>query len=163
MRLGPIGTLLLLLSVAAIPLFSQESASRGAVEGAERTRRGKYLVEQVGMCQDCHTPMNEKGEYVKEKWLQGAPILFKPTVPIPAWAERTVHIAGLPGWTDEQAITFLMTGKDAKGMNARPPMPAYRFNRKDAEAITAYLRSLGSESAGDQTASKNKQAKQQKE
>ena len=31
----------------------------------------------------------------------------------------------------------------AMAMSAAPPMPQYRFNRKDAEAIVAYLKSLG--------------------
>jgi len=26
---------------------------------------GKYLVERVGMCGDCHSPRNERGEFVK--------------------------------------------------------------------------------------------------
>ena len=27
--------------------------------------RGKYLVEDAGLCGDCHTPLNEKGEPVE--------------------------------------------------------------------------------------------------
>lgn len=156
MRLRFIGTTLLLTVAIAIPLLSQKTSSQPAGKSAV-IERGKYLVEQVGMCQDCHTPMNEKGQYVRDKWLQGAPIMFKPTVPIP-WAESSVRIAGLPGWTNEQAITFFMTGKDARGASPRPPMPRYRFNREDAKAVTAYLRSLGSEAS--QTASKGKPKQQ---
>lgn len=51
-------------------------------------------------------------------------------------------IAGLPNWTDEQAITFLTTGTAPDGTQANPPMPQYRFNRADAKAVVAYLRSL---------------------
>jgi hypothetical protein len=61
-------------------------------------------------------------------------------VPMP-WADKSPDIAGLPGWTDEQAITFFMTGK-LNGAAPRPPMPAFRFNKEDARAVTAYLRSL---------------------
>ena len=39
---------------------------------------GKYLVESVALCGDCHTPHNEKGEPIQEKWLQGSPLPFKP-------------------------------------------------------------------------------------
>jgi len=28
---------------------------------AAKVERGKYLVENVGMCGDCHTPRNERG------------------------------------------------------------------------------------------------------
>jgi hypothetical protein len=59
----------------------------------------------------------------------------------PTWAEKSANIAGLTGWTDEQAEKFLMTGLAYNDLPARPPMPRYRFNREDAEAIVAYLRS----------------------
>jgi mono/diheme cytochrome c family protein len=104
--------------------------------------RGKYLVENVGLCGDCHTPHNEKGEPVKEQWLQGAPLAFKPIVPMPVWADKTPVIAGLPGWKKEAAIRFLMSGVAYNGLPGRPPMPQYRFNELDAEAIVAYLTSL---------------------
>lgn len=87
-------------------------------------------------------PFNEKGEPIAEKALQGAPVAFKPLVPIPNWAEYTPPIAGFPGFTDEQAITFLTTGKNPAGKLAAPPMPPFRFSRADAAAILAYLRYL---------------------
>lgn len=68
--------------------------------------------------------------------------MFKPTVPVPGWVEVAPPIAGLPGFTDEQAIKFLATGVNTVGKHAGPPMPAFRFNKKDAAAIVAYLRSL---------------------
>jgi hypothetical protein len=87
-------------------------------------------------------PFNEKGEPIKEQWLQGATLSFKPTVPMPVWAEKSTAIAGLPGWEKDAAIKFLMTGIAYNGLPGRPPMPQYRFNQPDAEAIVAYLKSL---------------------
>ena len=104
--------------------------------------RGKYLVEDTGKCGDCHTPFSEKGEPIKENWLQGATLSFKPTVPMPVWTDKSTSIAGLPGWEKDAAIKFLMTGIAFNGLPARPPMPQYRFNQQDAEAIVAYLKSL---------------------
>ena len=104
--------------------------------------RGKYLVEGIGMCGDCHTPHTEKGEPIKEQWLKGSPLDFKPTAPVPNWADKSVNIAGLPGWEVEDAIKFPMTGSVPNGVPARPPMPQYRYNRQDAAAIVAYLKSL---------------------
>jgi mono/diheme cytochrome c family protein len=109
---------------------------------AAKIERGKYLVENVGMCGDCHTPRNEKGEPVREKWLQGSLLAFRPTVPMPVWADKTPNIAGLPGWEDKDAVKFLMTGVAYNDLPGRPPMPQYRFNQEDASAIVAYLRSL---------------------
>jgi mono/diheme cytochrome c family protein len=105
--------------------------------------RGRYLVEDAVQCQNCHTPRNEKGEFIKEQWLRGAKFLPDTLLKErPTWADKSANIAGLPGWTDEQAVKFLMTGLAYNGLPARPPMPPYRFNHEDAEAIVAYLRSL---------------------
>ena len=134
------------VSAAAVCVFcvalTWGSRASGA-SGSSKLERGKYLVEQVGMCGDCHTPHNEKGEPIQEKTLQGTMLPFKPTVPMPIWAEKSPNIAGLPGWEDKDAIRFLMTGIAYNDLPARPPMPQYRFNQEDAAAIMAYLRSLG--------------------
>ena len=60
-------------------------------------------------------------------------------------AARSSNIVALPGWTDEQAVRFFMTGLAYNDLPARQPMPPYRFKREDAEAIVAYLQSLTSE------------------
>lgn len=130
---GAAGLLLLATScgpaarVAAMPLADAE--------------RGRYLVEHVGLCTDCHNPRNEKGEFVKERWLQGAPIPFTPTVPMP-WAPVSAPIAGLPTLDDEAAVHFLRTGELPGGRLVRPPMPPYRMNEQDARDVVAHLRSL---------------------
>jgi mono/diheme cytochrome c family protein len=110
---------------------------------AANVARGKYLVEDIGMCADCHTPRNEKGEFVKDQWLKGTTLDFKPTAPVPGWADKSASIAGLPGWTTEAAIKFFMTGTAPNGLPARPPMPTYHYNQQDAAAVVAYLKSLG--------------------
>jgi hypothetical protein len=122
--------LILVLSSFASPAESAKMA------------RGKYLVEGVGMCGDCHTPRNEKGEPIPGKMLKGATLTFKPAIPIPVWADKTPNIAGLPGWSDDQAVKFLMSGIAYNDLPGRPPMPQYRFSQADAEAVVVYLRSL---------------------
>jgi len=131
-------------SVLALLIFAGliSAQSRKAVpQKSSQIERGKYLVENVGMCQDCHSPRNERGEYIKERWLHGAPVLFKPSADIP-WAPLAPPLAGLVGYTDEQAMKFLTTGVNSTGGHPRPPMPEYRLNRDDAAAVIAYLRSL---------------------
>lgn len=131
--------------VLAATLIAQETATAPAKKkdaSTAKVKRGEYLVEKAGLCADCHTPFNEQGQPIKEKHLQGAVLIFKPTVPVPGWAERSADIAGLKGWSDAEAIKFLTTGVDPNGKMARPPMPPYRFNKADAAAIVAYLRTL---------------------
>jgi mono/diheme cytochrome c family protein len=104
--------------------------------------QGKYLVERVGMCGDCHSPRNDKGEFDRAQWLQGELISFKPDHPMP-FAAIAPPIAGLPSYAkDEAALKFLETGTNAAGKRAMAPMPQFRFNHEDALAVVAYLRSL---------------------
>jgi hypothetical protein len=84
--------------------------------------------------------MNDKGEPVKEKWMQGTVLMFKPTLTMP-WADASANIVGLPGWSTQDAVSFFMTGK-YKGLGPKPPMPDYHLTRRDAEAVVAYLKSL---------------------
>jgi mono/diheme cytochrome c family protein len=106
-----------------------------------RIERGRYLVEQVSMCGDCHTPMTPKGEPDRTKWMMGSALFFQAKMPVPDWAEEAPSLAGLAGYTDAQVIGILRTGlKDGKPL--RPPMPQFRFSPADAEAIVAYLRNL---------------------
>jgi len=139
-----IGALAVAMGVAAV----SQTGSGTAAKPSAAVARGKYLVNNVGMCDDCHTPMGKNGQPMKGQHLQGAPLPFKPTVPIPGFMAIAPQIAGLPGYTDEQAVEFFTTGKKPSGAMAAPPMPAFRFNKADAEAVVAYLKSLGTDSAG---------------
>lgn len=114
----------------------------GASASGEKLERGRYLVERASMCIDCHTPMDAKGMPDRAKWMQGSPIFFKPTVKVPAWADTAPSLAGLVGYTDAQVVRALQTGVGATGNPLRPPMPAFRLSKEDAEAIVTFLRTL---------------------
>jgi len=125
----------------------------GAVTGCSRSpantetqlpplERGRYLVERVAMCADCHSPRGPQGEFIKDQWLMGSALAFTPAVPMP-WSPAAPPIAGMPGYSKEAAIAFLTGGKTASGRPLLPPMPEYRFSRQDGEAVYAYLKSLG--------------------
>jgi len=116
--------------------------SSAAQDKSAQVERGKYLVEQVARCADCHSPLNEKGEPIPGKVLRGGALTFKPVASTPAWADKAPNIAGLRGWDEDAAIKFLMTGIAYNDLPARPPMPPYHLNRPDAEAIVAFLKSL---------------------
>jgi mono/diheme cytochrome c family protein len=130
----------LFLMIASICWLTPASV-RAAGAAPTDIARGKYLVERVGMCGDCHTPHDEKGQPIADQTLRGAPLAFKATVPMP-WADKAPNIAGLPGWKQADAIRFLMTGKAYNDLAPRPPMPGYRMNKADATAVVHYLQSL---------------------
>jgi len=106
--------------------------------------RGEYLVQHVAMCGDCHSPRDAKGALIPDKQLAGASLGFAALHPMP-WSAYAPAIAGLPsGWSASDMAQFLMSGQrpfDLPPVN--PPMPAYRLNQADAEAVAAYLQSLG--------------------
>jgi cytochrome c553 len=119
-----------------------EAATRLAANKAQ-LEHGRYLVHQLGLCIDCHSPRDQKGEFLEDKHLTGSPIPFTPTVPMP-WMPAAPRIAGLPdGYTPKDMTHFLMTGERPNGRpGVLPPMPPYRMERRDAEAVTAYLQSM---------------------
>lgn len=106
--------------------------------GAALVERGEYLVNNIGGCNDCHTPMTPQGPDMTRS-LQGATLMFEPTIQIP-WAPAAPSIAGLPeGYTEEQFVAFMQTGVRADGSHTLPPMPAFRLNEEDARAMAAYI------------------------
>lgn len=110
---------------------------------AQRVARGEYLVKQVAMCVQCHSPRNERGDLDEQRLFQGAPIPVKSPWTRQEWAPQAPSLAGLPGgWNEDQLANFLMTGQDINGRGPRRPMPPFRMNREDAQAVAAYLKSL---------------------
>jgi mono/diheme cytochrome c family protein len=111
-----------------------------------RREQGRYLVERVGICGDCHTPLGPTGEPVRAKWLKGATLTFLPTMPVPNWAKTAPDLtpggAVLRSWGEKGLARFLETALDPSGKPANPPMPAYRMKTADAEAVVEYLKSL---------------------
>jgi mono/diheme cytochrome c family protein len=105
--------------------------------------RGRYLVNRTGLCIDCHSPRDTSGNHIEGKHLTGAPIGVAPLAPMP-WSTFAPRLAGLPaGFSRTEMIHFLMTGERPHGRpGPLPPMPPYRFDEADAEAVTAYLESL---------------------
>jgi mono/diheme cytochrome c family protein len=108
----------------------------------EQTVRGSYLVNHVAMCVQCHTPRDANGDLNRARLLKGAPIPVRSPFPNQTWAFAAPAIAGLPGWTTEDAVTLLTTGRRLNGYMPKRPMPPFRLIREDAEAVVAYLRSL---------------------
>lgn len=150
--------LALALSAACLPFFlaaraglrhAQQAPSTGSPHSSPRKSaapadiaRGRYLVEQVAMCGECHTPRDADGNLDPSRWLEGARIWIEPVHTMYNWAEWAPRLAGLPSYTDEQAEDVLEKGIGPNGAPIRPPMHLYHMNHADAVAIITYLRSL---------------------
>lgn len=105
---------------------------------------GRYLVEDVAMCFECHTPRYSNGELNNNAWLQGAPIWIMPVHPDSNWAQHAPALAGFPSFTEEEGERILEKGEGPEGEVLRPPMHIYHMKPEDAKAIIAYLKSLPS-------------------
>ncbi len=135
----PLASLLPAVAAAATLLATACGGPAPTAATSADATRGRYLVERASLCTDCHSPRDEQGRFVADRWLMGSALPFAATVPMP-WAPAAPPIAGLPGLTDDQAITFLQTGELPGGRKLRPPMPEWRFDERDARDIVAYLR-----------------------
>ncbi|HLY20413.1 MAG TPA: c-type cytochrome [Bryobacteraceae bacterium] len=109
----------------------------------EAVARGKYIVESVSMCELCHTRRGENGLPDEADRLMGGPVQLKPTYPAPNWAIKAPRLAGGPPGTDADFIRLMMTGIARTGKPPDPPMRQFHMTREDAEAVLAYLKSLG--------------------
>jgi mono/diheme cytochrome c family protein len=119
------------------------TSSRRLMDDPARVERGRQLVHRVVLCIDCHSPRAENGEFIEDRHLTGSQLAFAATVPMP-WAPVAPPLAGLPaGYSEADLVHFLMTGERPHGMPApRPPMPPYRLDQAEAEAVVAYVHSL---------------------
>jgi mono/diheme cytochrome c family protein len=130
----------ILITPANRPVSAAQTNSAAADKG--EVERGRYLVEEVAKCPECHTPRNERGELRADAWLRGAPIWIRPVAHITNWADNAPSLAGFPSFTEEQGERILERGTGPEGEELRPPMHIYHMNHADAKAIIAYLKSF---------------------
>ena len=113
---------------------------------SDNIERGRYLTEEIGKCQDCHTPRGEGGQLDKSKWMKGATLDFKPVQELKGWHGASPDLTStgrlFQRWGEDGLVKFLVTGKGPRGNAADPPMPTYTMKQEDAEAIVAYLKTL---------------------
>lgn len=106
--------------------------------------RGRYLMQAVVACGNCHTPQGPKGPEPGKELAGGLPFDepgFK------AFASNITPDAdtGIGRWTDAQIVSAIREGKRPDGSLIGPPMPFEQYRHlsdRDAAAIVAYLRSV---------------------
>lgn len=127
-------------------LRSQAGIAMAPAEGVER---GRYLVDHVGICPDCHTPRNRLGASDETRYLAG-------TADGPGGAKApniTPHRTGIGGWDKSDIVTLLKLGMRPDFDNVQGLMAEVVDGKggglgykdaaeKDLEAIAAYLKTL---------------------
>ena len=133
-----------LASIIAL-LIATNARVQGQAPDA-KMQRGKYLVEEVARCQECHTPKAEGGDFDKAKWLKGAKLEVAPIGTIQGWHAASPDITSTSAlwqrWGQDGLTKFLETANNPRGGKAGAPMPAYMMSHDDADAIVTYLKSL---------------------
>ena len=130
------------LWIAALALAIAPAAAQTPLE------RGKYLVEGILTCGNCHTPRGPGGVLDTSKRHAGGPQVWET-------AEYRVHPSnvtpdnetGIGRWTAGQIKTAIRDGRRPSGQQLSPQMPyAYYkiFASADLDAVVAYLQSLPS-------------------
>ena len=124
---------------AVTPTSRQTAAVTTLPQG--NAEHGRYIVEHVAMCVECHSGRDGRGVILESERYLGAPIPFAPPWPND-WAMRAPRNRGLPGYTDEEAMRLLTQGAIGRhGEHLRPPMPRFRMNPQDAADVIAFMRS----------------------
>ncbi|HSW04485.1 c-type cytochrome [Aquabacterium sp.] len=123
-------------------LLLAASATRSHAQG--QIERGRYLVQSISACGNCHTPRGLNGP-LKGKAFAGGAEFAEPAFKAYAPNITPDPQTGIGRWTTAQVITAIREGKRPDGTIIGPPMPIARYrgiSDRDAVAIAAYLRSL---------------------
>lgn len=130
----------------ALVLLAGGAVAQAQTPAASQIEYGRYLAEEVGKCQICHTPRTETGELDKERPMKGMLLDFAPLKPVAGWHKSAPDITSggqlWERWGEAAMVKFMTTGLTPKGKPSDAPMPAYKLKQADAEAIVAYLKSL---------------------
>ena len=146
-----VGSLLLLLVIAAgaLAVYGQTKFKPTvqrpvypiqADTSSAGIARGKYIVNSLGGCVDCHSP--QSGEFLaghSEELALGAlkaTLTFPNLTPDPA--------SGLGSWSDAEIARAIREGldKDGRGLIIMPAFNYHVMSDADVAAVVGYLRSL---------------------
>ena len=82
-------------------------ASAGAAFAQSPTERGKYLVNTIMTCQNCHTPKGERGAPIFERDLSSGLSWDEPPFKVTASNITQDKDTGIGSWTDADIMTAL--------------------------------------------------------
>jgi mono/diheme cytochrome c family protein len=106
--------------------------------------RGRYLVETLAGCGNCHTPRGPNGPLKDKKFAGGEIIKHEDFTAVVANITPELE-TGIGRWTDREIITAIREGRRPDGSLIGPAMPSRSYRHladEDVEAIVAYLRSV---------------------
>lgn len=108
---------------------------------APEAERGRYIVEALAHCGECHTPRGPLGALDLGRWMAGGPIPGASRGSFP-----NITPAALD-WSEDEIVEYLTTGftpeyDSAGGHMAEVVANMARLPESDRRAIAAYLKAL---------------------
>jgi mono/diheme cytochrome c family protein len=125
-------------------LFFNEGEYKPDPKQSAEWNRGAYLVEGLGHCGMCHTPINALGGSSEAQAFQGG------LIPMQNWYAPSLTSnkeAGLGDWSIEDIVDLLKTGRSKRGI-VYGPMAEVVYDSlqylsdADTRAMAVYLKSL---------------------
>ena len=115
-----------------------------AASAQSPVERGRYLVDTVMTCHNCHTPKGPAGD-VADKALSGFLSFDEPPFKVTASNITPDKDTGIGAWSDAELKKFMTTGVRPNGVPVAPIMPTGYYKilvPNDLDAIVAYLRTV---------------------
>ncbi|TFW27985.1 c-type cytochrome [Duganella callida] len=125
-------------------LYFQEGEYKPDAQKSVEWNRGAYLVQGLGHCAMCHSPINALGGSAEAKAFQGG------LIPMQNWYAPSLtsnREAGLGNWELQDIMDLLQTGVSHRG-TVYGPMAEVTFNSlqhlndADVKAMAVYLKEL---------------------
>ena len=114
------------------------------VRAETKLELGRYLVETLAGCGNCHTPRGPNGPLTDKKFAGSEIIKHEDFTAVVANITPDPE-TGIGRWTDREIITAIREGRRPDGSLIGPAMPSRSYRHladEDVEAIVAYLRSV---------------------
>jgi mono/diheme cytochrome c family protein len=122
-------------------LFFAPGPLRADTRLSDTQNRGRYIVQALGHCGECHTARNFLGAPKQERFLAGGKGPADKRIP-------NLTPTRLKSWTDAELKNFLLTGQLPDGDAASETMDEVirnttsQLTAQDLDALIAYLRTL---------------------
>ena len=112
------------MPIRTVLLLAAALATAGPAAAQAPVERGRYLVNTILTCQNCHTPKGERGAPVFERDLSSGLEFDEPPFKVTASNITQDKETGIGNWTDEQIKTVLRKGVKPNGVPVAMVMPS---------------------------------------
>jgi mono/diheme cytochrome c family protein len=128
-----------MIALGALLTFTAAASAQAPVE------RGKYLVNTILTCQNCHTPKGERGAPIFERDLSIGLTWDEPPFKVTASNITQDKETGIGNWSDADIRRALQKGERPNGVRLAAIMPSDFYEiltPGDLDAVVAYLKTV---------------------